>query len=90
MLEKKNFHVFRKDDRHFLFLTLPVALFSIDAETYGVLRKVEVAQTLDGDGEATRWEELNQFADRYMERAKPARSVRSPEDITDKVIGAYL
>lgn len=90
MLDKTNFHAFRKDDRHFLFLTVPVALFSIDAESYGVLRKVEEDQALEANGETARWEELNQFAERYMERAKPAQPVRSPADITDKVVATYL
>ncbi len=90
MLEKKNFHVFSNDDRHFLFLTVPVALFAIDAETYGVLRKVEEEQPLDGASETSRWHEASQFARRYLERAKPALPVRAPADITDKVVAIYL
>jgi uncharacterized protein len=90
MLEKNNFHVFRNGDRHFFFLTLPVALFSIDAETYAVLRKVEQDQALDTGAESARWREVNLFASRYMECAKPAKPVRAPSDITDKVVALYL
>ena len=90
MLEKKNFHVFRNNNRHFLFLTVPVALFSVDAETYAVLHKAEQGQALDNPAETARWNEAQQFASSYLERAKPAKPVRGPSDITDKVVALYL
>jgi len=90
MLEKKNFHVFRNGDRHFLFLTVPVALFSIDAETYAVLQKVEQDERLDSAAETMRWDEVRQFAGGYLQRAKVAKPVRGPADITDKVVALYL
>lgn len=89
MLEKKNFHVFRNGDRHFLFLTVPVALFTVDAETWGVLRRVLADEPLDAAGQA-RWQEASDFAERFVARARPAQPVRGPQDITDKVVAAYL
>lgn len=90
MLKKTDFHVFSKDGRHFLFLTLPVALFSIDAETRAVLAKVEQGRELESDAERARWQEAADFAAAYLNRAKPARPVRGPADITDKIAALYL
>lgn len=90
MLEKKNYHVFKKDHRHFLFLTLPVAIFSIDPDTYRALRKAESGEILDDGAETDRLREAEDFVKGYLQRAKPALPLRSPADITDKVVALYL
>lgn len=88
MLAQKDFHVFESGARHFLFLAEPVAIFSVDAETYRALRKAEVGEPANGD--ARRLEEATSFIERHLARARPAKPLRAPVDITDRVLALYL
>lgn len=90
MIEKKDFHTFLKKGRPFLFLTAPVAIFKIDMKTYGILQKVEEDEPLLTGAEKERWEEVKGFMEEYCKKAAPAKTLRSPADITDKVMGLYL
>lgn len=86
---KKDFHTFIKNGQPFLFLTKPVALFKIDAETHRVLRQVEAGESLSAfDG--NRWAEAKAFIDAYCRKAPATRALRSPADITENVVGLYL
>jgi uncharacterized protein len=90
MLLQKDFHVFRKDDRHFLFLTQPVAVFAIDGDTWRVLEQRESGDTPHTEADRVRVAEVEEFVAGYLDRAKPTRPLRAPGDITDKVIALYL
>lgn len=90
MIENKDFHTFLKNGQTFLFLTGPVAIFKIDMKTYRVLQKVEEGEPLLSEAEKERWEEAKTFMDSYCQKAAPAKALRSPEDISDKVLGLYL
>ena len=90
MLERKEFHVFERGGRRFLFLTAPVAIFSIDSDTYRVLKKAEAGEAPDCGEDEQRWREVGEFVGRYLQRAKPAKPLRAPSDITDSVVALYL
>ncbi|MFA5353371.1 MAG: SPASM domain-containing protein, partial [Thermodesulfovibrionales bacterium] len=72
------------------FLTRPVSLFRIDRETYGVLKKVEEGEMLTAPFEEERWAEAQTFMERHCLNAPPARLLRGPGDISERVMGLYL
>jgi len=90
MVAKRDFHVFSKDEQSYLFLTQPVAVFKIDQTTGEVLRKVEQGEELHDPEVAQRWREAEAFMDGYCRKAAPAKALRGPDDITEKVSGIYL
>lgn len=90
MIFKRDFHTFLKKGQAFLFLTRPVSIFKIDTDTYLVLQKVKAGDTLTTLFEERRWRETSAFMETYCQRAVPAMALRSPEDITEKVLGLYL
>ena len=90
MVSKKDFHTFFKKEQCYLFLTKPVALFRIDRETHEILKKVEAGEDLHSPFEKDRYAEAQVFMDNYCRKSLPSMVLRSPEDITEKVIGLYL
>ncbi len=44
MIQRQDFHVFARGDQHYLFLTQPVALFKVDAETGAALQQLEAGE----------------------------------------------
>jgi radical SAM additional 4Fe4S-binding domain len=90
MMASRDFHVFSKDGQSYLFLSQPVAVFKIDDDTRRVLQRVEQAEPLSGEFEERRGEEAQAFIEHHCRKAPPARALRAPEDIGDKVAGLYL
>lgn len=90
MISPQDFHVFAQADQHYLFLTQPVAVFKVDADTAGVLARVEKGETPSDPAGEARWQEAAAFMARYQEKAPPARVLRGASDITEKVRGLYL
>lgn len=90
MVARRDFHVFSKDGKSYLFLTQPVAVFKVDAETGAVLRKVEAGEEPEDPASERRWREAEAFMDEYCRKAPPAKMLRGPDDITAKVSGLYL
>jgi uncharacterized protein len=85
-----NFHVFQQDDTWYLFLTIPVAVFNIDEQTALVLRRYEANQSPRDENEQNRLASAGRFIGKYTSRTHGVRSLRTQEDITDKVAGLYL
>lgn len=90
MMEKRDFHVFSKDNQSYLFLTQPVAVFKIDRMTAEVLCGVEAGEMPDDSASAQRWRDAEAFMADHCRKAPPANVLRGPADITDKVSGIYL
>jgi len=89
MVATRDFHVFSKGNQSYLFLTQPVAVFKIDQMTGEVLQRVENGEVLD-EPMSERWCEAEAFMDDYCRKAHPAKALRGPDDITEKVTGIYL
>jgi uncharacterized protein len=90
MLAQRNFHVFKSGARHFLFLSEPVAIFSIDADTFRVLSRAESGDVPGAGADGQRMREATSFIERYLERARPAKPLRAPSDVTERVVALYL
>lgn len=90
MIQRQDFHVFARGDQHYLFLTQPVALFKVDAETGAALQQLEVGESVAPGAAGERAREAAAFMDDYCRKALPARKLRAPGDISDKVWGLYL
>lgn len=90
MIPCKDFHVFAKGDQHYLFLTQPVSLFKVDAETGAALKRLEAGEPIAEGAAGNRSREAIAFMADYCGKAPPAKKLRSPEDISDKVWGLYL
>ncbi|MFA5628027.1 MAG: SPASM domain-containing protein [Thiohalomonadaceae bacterium] len=89
-MERRDFHTFGKDGRHYVFLTDLVSLFEIDADTSAVLARVEAGETPFGEGVRQRWQQFCDHMDELARSMPKAKALRSPEDIPDHVIGLYL
>ncbi len=85
-----DFHAFEHEGRWYLFLTLPVAVFAIDAGTGKVLARREAGIEPADEAERERLAAAGRFIAEYTRRAPPAKPLRAPADITDKVAGLYL
>ena len=90
MIPVKDFHVFAKGDQHYLFLAQPVAAFKVDRATGSVLKRVENNEPLTDEPSRKRWQEVEAFIADYCRKAAPAKVLRGPRDITEKVCGVYL
>ncbi len=85
-----DFHVFQHADTWFLFLTIPVAVFRIDSDTGRVLHQFEAGTEAGDATEQERLASAARFISEYTRRARPAKPLRAPADIGDKVGGLYL
>lgn len=90
MISAKDFHVFARGEQHYLFLTEPVAIFKIDPETGAALACVEAGAPLASEDARSRAREAGRFMADYCRKAAPAKKLRAPADISDKVWGLYL
>ena len=89
MIQRQDFHVFARGDQHYLFLAQPVALFKVDAETGAALQQLEAGESVALGAAGERAREAAAFMDDYCRKAPPARKLRAPGDISDKVWGLY-
>lgn len=85
-----DFHVFQHDDAWYLFLTVQVAVFSLDEGTALALQRYENGQSPQNAAQQGRLVSAGRFISEYASRARQANPLRAPEDINDKVAGLYL
>lgn len=90
MIPRRDFHVFAKDGQHYLFLTQPVSIFKVDAETGDALKQLEEGAPPPEGPSGRRAREAAAFMADHCRKAPPAKVLRSPRDISDKVWGLYL
>lgn len=90
MIPNKDFHIFAKDGQHYLFLTQPVSIFKVDAETGNALKQLEEGVPPPEGPAGQRAREAAAFMADHCRKAPPAKVMRSPCDISDKVWGLYL
>ncbi len=90
LLRTEDFHAFEHKDTWYLFLTIPVTVFQIDSDTGQLLKRYKTGDMPANDAERERLAKVHQFTSDYARRARPAKPLRTPSDITDKVAGLYL
>lgn len=90
MIPSRDFHVFSKDGKYYLFLTQPVAIFKVDRVTGNILERMERHEPLDDEESQKRQREVEAFIADYCANARQPAVLRSQKDITDKVHGLYL
>lgn len=90
MISKRNFHTFSRRDQHYLFLSEPVSVFKVDQDTGAVLARVENGEPLEDEFSRQRWKDIETFITNHCRKAPPAKILRGPKDIGDKVWGLYL
>lgn len=90
MIPCEDFHIFARGDQYYLFLTQPVSLFKIDTETGLELKRLETGKPIPRGTAGHRARAAVEFMADYCRKAPPAKKLRSPEDISDKVWGLYL
>ena len=62
----------------------------MDAETGAALQQLEAGESVALGAAGERAREAAAFMDDYCRKAPPARKLRAPGDISDKVWGLYL